>query len=366
MHVLVAVAGGALILLMLGEFFVAFLLPRRVKTDFRLARQFYVIAWGPWRRLAGRLSPTAGDTLLGFFGPLGLIATLALWTIGLILGFAALHWANGSQLAGARHTGLGDDLYFSAGSFFSASTKLDPGDSLAKALNILEAASGFAVLFVVIGYLPALYQAFSAREVAVSQLDPRAGSPPTAGALLHRSAARGGWPALDSYLREWERWAAELMETHLSYPVLGFFRSQHVNQNWLAALTCVMDTSAFALAMGPEGAAQSAELTFALGRHALSDLAHAYRASPRDAGAGRLSDEDLGQLLTELEREGLQVAGGEPSRVRLRELTASYEAFAQGLSERLELALPRWRAADDAESNWRLSAWHTRRGRALP
>ena len=156
------------------------------------------------------------------------------------------------------------------------------------------------------------------------------------------------------------------METHLSYPVLGFFRSQHVNQNWLAALTCVMDTCAFALAVGPEGAAHSAELTFALGRHALSDLAHAYRAPPRDPGAGRLSDEDLRELLAGLERDGLQVRSDESSLIRLRALIGSYEAFAQGLSERLELALPRWRAADDAESNWRLSAWHTRRGRALP
>src|SRR4029077_2755455 len=126
--------------------------------------------------------------------------------------------------------GFGDDIYYSAGAFFSASTNLNPSGGFGRALQIGEAGAGFAVLFVAIGYLPALFQAYSRREVAVSQLDPRAGSPPSAGTPLYRSAHRGGWPDLDVYLAEWENWAAELMETHLSYPQLAFYRSQHVNQ----------------------------------------------------------------------------------------------------------------------------------------
>src|SRR6266536_1474758 len=96
--------------------------------------------------------------------------------------------------------------------------------------------------------LPTLFQAFSKRETALSQLDPRAGSPPTAGALLVRSGQRGGWQDLDAYLQQWEVWTAELMETQLSYPMLGYFRSQHMNQNWVAALTTVVDTCAFSMA----------------------------------------------------------------------------------------------------------------------
>src|SRR5206468_9138936 len=126
--------------------------------------------------------------------------------------------------------GWGGDLLFSAGGFLGGATDLTPTDGFARALFLLEAACGFGVLFIAIGYLPALFQAFSRREIAVSQLDPRAGSPPTAGALLDRAGQRGGWASLDEYLSNWELWAAELMETHLSYPILSYFRSQHLNQ----------------------------------------------------------------------------------------------------------------------------------------
>src|SRR5206468_1872901 len=160
-------------------------------------------------------------------------------------------------------------------------------------LQIAEAAAGFAVLFIAIGYLPALFQAFSRREVAVSQLDPRAGSPPTAGALLVRSGERGGWSDLGDYLEQWETWAAELMETQLSYPILGYFRSQHINQNWLAALTTVIDTCAFTISFGPDGDVEPAELTFAIGRHALADLAYSFRASVQPHATHRLSAEAL-------------------------------------------------------------------------
>ena len=108
----------------------------------------------------------------------------------------------------------------------------------------------------------------------MARLDPRAGSPPSPGRLLERTGERGGWSELDEYLIEWETWTAELMETHLSYPILGYFRSQHVNQNWLAALTTIVDASAYALAYGPEGSTEGAELTFRIGSHALGDLAY--------------------------------------------------------------------------------------------
>jgi hypothetical protein len=105
---------------------------------------------------------------------------------------AGLHWAERSDLGGVDPAAFGEDLYFSAGSFFTASTTTAPVGDNAKLLQIAEAASGFAVLFISIGYLPALFQAFSRRETVISQLDPRAGSPPTAGALLERSARAGG------------------------------------------------------------------------------------------------------------------------------------------------------------------------------
>jgi len=359
MRVLVGVLSVALIALMLAEFFVTFLLPRRVKRDPRIARQFFVVVWRPWRAIAARLSRAGGDTMLGIFGPIGLLFLLGFLSAGVIVGFAGLHWADRSDLGVANGEHFGNDLYFSAGSFFTASTTTGPVGGVAKFLQIAEAGSGFAVLFISIGYLPALFQAFSRRETAISQLDPRAGSPPTAGALLQRSGQRGGWSELDDYLREWETWAAEVMETQLSYPIIGWFRSQHVNQSWLAALTTVVDTCAFAIAYAPRESLH-AEMTFAIGRHALADLALSYRTKVRADAPERLSAADLAELISRLEGSGLDLTEDPGAAERLTELRSTYEKYAIAIADRLALALPGWLPGDDAVEYWRIAIGHGR------
>jgi hypothetical protein len=342
MHPVVGVLGAVLIVLMLLEFFVTFLLPRRVKRDPRIARRAFVLIWRPWRFGASRLPPAAGDTMLGFFGPLLLLGLLTLWTLGIMLGFACLHWANETRLQGEHGSGFFQYLYFSGGSFLSASTGLEPQGSWGHVLLLLEAAAGFAVLFIVIGYLPPLYQAFSARETAVSQLDPRAGSPPSAGALL-ASATRGGeWAELDSYLDEWDTWAAELMETHLAYPALAYFRSQHLNQNWLAALTAILDTCAFRIAAADDPQPDSAERTLAIGRHAVADLSYNFRIQVERTATRRLDDPTFEELYRLVEENGVPLADRELLRKRLDELRFTYERRAEGLARRLGLSLPSW------------------------
>jgi hypothetical protein len=345
---------------MLAEFFVALLLPRRVKRDPWIARQIYAIVWPPWRAIARRLSPATGDSWLGIFGPLGLLLMVSALVFGLLIGFAALQWSAGSKLAGTVNPGFGDDLYFSASSLFSHTTNLQAVGTLPRALGTIEAVAGFLVLASVIGYLPALFQAFSRREVAVSQLDPRAGSPPSAGRLIMREVERGGgWGDLDGYLREWEVWAAELMETHLSYPLLAYYRSQHINQNWLAALTCVVDTSAFVIAGAPQGSSEGALLTYAIGRHALGDLAGALRAKPVGRQEERLDEEAFGNLRNAVLEGGLPLADAEPMRKRLTRLRVGYEPFAFALARRLELTLPLWLPPEEQITRyWRLSGVH--------
>jgi hypothetical protein len=356
-RVLVAIPAIALIVLMLFEFFVSFLLPQRVKREARLARGILFRLWRVWRFGASRLRGTGPETWLGFWGPIGLLTMLATWVTGLIVGFAALQWAFDVHLAPAGGSGFGDDLYYSAGTFFSAATNLQV-NSGARAIEIAEAVCGYLVLFGFIGYLPALFQAYSRREVAVSQLDPRAGSPSSAGTLLYRSAHRGGWSDLDSYLADWETWAAELMETHLSYPLLAFYRSQHVNQNWLAALVTVMDTSAFAIAVAPERT-PAAEVTFAIGRHALADLAYSFRVRSEEWSGERLDAATFDRLRTKVSEAGLEVAEPKEARAKLDELRELYEAYAAALSRRLALPLPAW-VRTERQENWREAAWRSR------
>ncbi len=361
MRALAGVVGLVLIVLILLEFFLVYLLPRRVKRDPRLARQFFDIAWGPWRAVARRMSPRAADTWLGIFGPFGVMTILLLWVVGLLLGFALIYWALRANLGGT-HDAFGTDLYYSGGALFSASPSGTPPGVVGHVARIAEAASGFGVIFIVIGYLPSLYQAFERREVAVSQLDPRAGSPPDAGTLLRRGADAGDWDAIDAYLHDWEGWTAELMETHLSYPVLMYFRSQHVNQNWLSALTTIMDACTFATAATRDGVALAAEMTYRIGRHALVDLSYVMHAEPVEPDE-RVRREDLRQLIGDLEAAGLVLEDEETVHERLTELRRSYEPYANGLAHRLALRLPQWSTPEQSRENWARDPRRPRRGR---
>src|SRR5208337_2218777 len=152
------------------------------------------------------------------------------------------------------------------------------------------------LLAVVMGYFPVLYSAFSRREVSISLLDARAGSPPTAAELMRRHAYEGGDQALSLLLLEWERWSAELLESHISYPLLCYFRSQHNNQSWISALTAILDTSALMIAGVQGHEARQAQLTFAMARHALVDLAQIFSLDPTNKAPDRLTPERYEQL----------------------------------------------------------------------
>src|SRR5256886_14232158 len=343
MRAVAAVAGVILIALMLAEFFVTFMLPRRVRRDPRIARGLNRALWVPWRAFSRRLSASSADTALGFFGPLALVSQLLIWTVGLIIGFALLEWA-------AVGGNFGHGLLFSSGLFLSAEGA--SGSTTIHVIALFEAAIAFGVLFIVIGYLPAVYGSFSRREVAVSQLATRAGSPPAAGAILCRAARRERWRELERDLQSWEEWAAELMETHLSYPILGYYRSQHVNQNWLAALTAMVDVAAFVTAVEADGESEAAEITFAIGRHALADLSLQYRVTY--GRAERLSDADFDRLYSAVEDAVSRPVGREEARRRLTELREAYEPKAQGLADWLALDLPPWLRREDKEELMRL------------
>jgi len=195
MHILIGLARWRAGRLMLFEIFLAFLLPRRVKRDPLLARRVAIYLWGPWRALARRLPEHTADTLLGMYGRSGCCSTFALWVVMLMFGYACLQWAGGSHLAPGSGVDFGQDIYYSAATLVSTSAGgLVAEDSFARVVEVFEAATGFGVLTIVIAYLPSLYQAFSRRETTVSQLDARAGSPPSAGRLVMRTTKYGGWP----------------------------------------------------------------------------------------------------------------------------------------------------------------------------
>jgi hypothetical protein len=219
---------------------------------------------------------------------------------------------------------------------------------------------GFGFMAVIIGYLPVLYQAFSQRETLISLLDARAGSPPSAAQLLLRPARAGNCPALGSYLAEWERWSAELLESSLSFPVLGYYRSQHDNQSWLAALTTVLDACAILIAGARDPDHLQAQLTFAMARHAAVDLGLVLQVVPFVPESDRLPRDHFLRLWAQLREAGFDLREGEAVEANLTELRGMYEPFVAGLARHFLLALPAVAPEEVAADNWQRSAWMRR------
>src|SRR5579864_4424458 len=303
------ICGLAVVGVILWDVFETIILPRRVTRRFRLVRMFYRYTWIPWRGVAQAIRRgSRRESFLSYFGPLSLLALFVVWALGLIFAFALLHFGGGSAISpGANeHRGFLADFYLSGTTFFTLGLgDVTPQTELARVITVMEAGIGFGFLAVVISYLPVLYGAFSRREANISLLDARAGSPPTAAELLRRHNQPDAARALAVYLSDWELWAADLMESHLSYPVLCRFRSQHNNQSWLAALTTVLDVSALLLAYADGALRWQARMTFAITRHAIVDLAQVLNCPPRAVDGDRLPAEDLKTLRILLVTTGL-------------------------------------------------------------
>lgn len=364
-HIVGVALGIAVIWVVLLDAFETIVLPRRVLRNFKLTAYFYRRTWVPWRRIASHIkSATRQQNFLGYFGPLSMIVLLAIWAAGLIFGFALIQYGIGGheQLSGERLT-FGKIIYHSGETFFTLGYgDIVPTSGSARALSVFESGMGFAFLGLVVGYIPVIYSSFSRREIQISMLDARAGSPPSAVELLVRLAGRTGDPGvsqsvLDEVLRDWERWAAELLEAQISYPVLTFFRSQHSNQSWLAALTTILDVTSMVLT-GIEGVQSGqAKLTFAMARHAAVDLAQVVNAKYDSSFEERLSASEYEQLREQLGNAGLRLRSDEYGREKLQKLRSMYEPYVCATGRTLMLTLPSWRQAQKNRDNWQAGPW---------
>jgi hypothetical protein len=351
LQVIALLAAFVLLVLVLQDAFEVMLLPRRVQRKLRLMRLFFRGTWVTWTRLA--LWFVAGpqrERFLSVYGALSMVLLFALWATGLIVAFGMIEWS----LQSGERSGLAEQIYMSGVTFFTLGYgDVVPHSGAARFASVLEAGTGIGFIAIVIGYLPVLYQLFSRREAHVIQLDGRAGSPPTATTMLCRHAEAGGLGKLDELLREWEVWGSELLESHLSYPMLVYYRSQHDNQSWLAALTAVMDTCAAILVGVEDLSPLQARMTFTMARQVVVEMARSFAIAPsRFDGGDRLGPEAYARMEAEFAEAGLGWTAGETSRETLAALRATYEPLLDGMAKHLLLALPGWVADDDATDHW--------------
>jgi len=346
MPIILALLGVALVALVLWDALETIVLPRRVINRHRLTSLFYRLTWAPWSAIGRRLAlKRAQENFLWLYGPLSVLMLLGVWAVGLLIGFALIR--NASTGGSLWHS-----VYLSAITFFTVGVAdTGPSTTLDRVLTVIEGGSGFSFLALVIGYLPTFYQGFSRREVTITLLDARAGSPPTTIELLRRHYQNGHFLDLNEFFPAWEQWSAELLESHLSYPVLGFFRSQHENESWLATLTLVLDASALVAATFDGLLAHRANMAFAIARHAAVDLSQVYNTAPHVVKSDRL----LGIAIQQMrELFGVDVP---LSEAKLTEFRALYEPYVFALSEFLLMPLPNWTVEQSVRDNWQTTAW---------
>jgi hypothetical protein len=232
-----------------------------------------------------------------------------------------------------------------------------PHSSVQRVLAVIESGLGFGFLALVLSYLPVIYQAFSRREVNIVLLDARAGSPPSAAELLRRHVGPEGVRDLEHLLQQWERAAAEILESHVSYPVLCYFRSQHNNESWLGAFTAILDTCALILSNYEGAIARQARLTFAICRHTVVDLSQVFAVPPITTAPDRLTSADLDRLRSALAQTEFRLRDTPESIAKLEKLRAMYEPYVRTLARRFAIDLPPWILSREITDNWKTSAW---------
>lgn len=302
------------------------------------------------------------DSMLSVFGPLALLVLFISWASVLVVAFGLIHWALQTPIAAdGESLNPFTYVYFSGTTFFTLGYgDLTPTNPLGRCLAVVECGLGFGFLAMVIGYLPVLTQAFSRREIVISLLDARGGSPPSAAQILTRSRGSQGEHVMNSNLEMWEVWSAELLESCLSFPMLAYYRSQHDNQSWLTALTAILDTCAMQICRKSDCDQHQVRLTFAIARHAAVDLTLIFKITPIALNSDRIGTESADQLKELLGAAEVSPEEWKQTEMKLTELRGMYEPFVNALGQYFLMRLPEFIPSRPTADNWQTSAWMPR------
>jgi hypothetical protein len=329
----------------LWDGFATIVLPRTVAPMRRVSGRFYIWSWLPWAAVARKIRQAELRlSFLSVYGPLSVVLLLLLWAFLMILAFALIYQGLGPRFQAANGSvGFGTLLYMSASTFLTLGLgDVTSSDGLARLFILFEAGSGYLFLAQIITYMPVLEQAYVSREVANTLIHSRAGCPPSAVKLLQRYTGTGRSDLLRSVLRESERWMAETLQSHLSHPVLSFYRALHRNESWLVSLTTVLDSCALLVASGEGLVAAQAKINYRIGLRLLEDLTHALSISIDPKCGIRLTEADLPNLRAAMVTAGLTLTLGPESSGELLRLVRRYDIYLFALSEWLVIPLPSW------------------------
>jgi hypothetical protein len=270
MHILSALAGALLILVVASDAVGTLVVTRGRSAPWRPTRIWYACTWRAARALASRLPFEGGETVLGVYPALSLLGLLVLWLAGLVLGWALLYWAIGFRVAGT--TGFGTTIYYSGTALLTPAFGTARG-AAQRTFTLAETLTGLGTIALLISYLPALYGAYSKREARLLTLDDPIGSRITPVRVIAVHSGDGELHLLYRFFAEWEMWTAEVLESHVSYPMLALFRSQHRGQSWITALGVVTDAAALTCACVQGAEQREPYFAYRRGRRAVMEIA---------------------------------------------------------------------------------------------
>jgi hypothetical protein len=274
-------AGLLVVFVILDDVFQSVVVPRPTPGGFRLTRLVIRGSWRAWRAFGLRKnSADLRERMLGTFAPGMLMVQLLIWIAGLILGFGLLLFALRTQLRPPLEN-LPQALYYAGTSLLT----IGYGDivahsALARLVSIAAAVAGLGLIALAISFIFSLYASFQRREVLVVTLDARAGAPPSGMSMLEAASKLGLKDDMARIFVEWEKWAAEVLDSHMAYPLLAYFRSSHDSESWISALGAVLDASTLVLTTVTDIPRGPAQMMYAMGRHAVEDLSRFFRIPP--------------------------------------------------------------------------------------
>jgi hypothetical protein len=267
------VLGALLLALVYWDLFESVVVPRPTPGWFRIARYVIRLSWQGFRAIGRGRDGRRHDTLLGLFAPAATVALLVAWLGAMILGYGLILFSLRDQLQPVPPDFV-TALYAAATTVLTLGGDIAATGPAARVVVVLAAASGLGVVALVITFLFSLYGSYQKREVQVVTLQAAAGGPPSAVSLLETYARLELVDRLPRLFLDWENWAAEVLDSHVAYPLLGYFRSSHDNLSWISALGTVLDAASLVLTTIEGLPRGEAELFRRVGSHLAEDISN--------------------------------------------------------------------------------------------
>lgn len=334
-------AGSIIVIAVFYDVFKTAVLPRPAVGRYSSAWSLVRTMWSAWRWTGGHVHRAgAREGWYAVFGPFSVFLMFGLWTVALIFGYALLF----EGLAPGLHpapTSFGDSLYFSAGTIVPlAYGDVVPVDAAARVVTVAESANGVIIAALAITLLFSLFQSFQAREELVVTLDAMAGAPPSGVQILETAAERGMRPELVKTFDDWRRWAAAVLESHLAYPMLFYFRSSHDNEAWLNSFAAVMDAAVLVVSTVEEQSEGPAHLMLTVGNHLVEDVTWTFRL--HSSTEPYVEREEFEAARTRLQRAGFNCREADPAWTAFVALRKHYAHQFNQVAKRLAIVPAQW------------------------